>query len=233
MSGVRWERWAGIAGLVFVAAIVASFFLPATPDAAIADAKLGPAIEADVRGLGAGVYLLALSAAAFVIFATGLGSRIRRGEGEQAGSSIGVIAGGVIFATMMLVSTGVTIALAAAASEGRDPAAVRALFELDEVVFIPAGFALATCLLSAAVGVLGTRMLPAWLGWSAAVLGAGYVVGMLGVMSADDEGGPFGAVFFIDLLVSVLWIAAVAITLLREPKSVGAPVRRRVAVESA
>jgi hypothetical protein len=232
MSGTRWERWTGVAGLVFVAAIVATFFVPTTPDIGAADAELGPAIAADARGLGAGVYLLGLAGAAFAVFATGLAGRIRSGEGERAGSSIAVVVGAVLFTTMLLVSSGVTLALTAAARENRDSAAIRALFELDEVLFIPAGFGLAVCLLSAAVGILSTRTLPAWLGWTAGLFGAGYLVALLGVMSADDEGGPLGAVFFIDLMLSMLWILAAAVALLLEPRPTGVPAARRVAAPS-
>jgi hypothetical protein len=233
MSGNRSERWAGGAGLLFVAALIASFFVPSTPDAGVADAALGPAIDADAQGLRAGVYLLGFAAAAFVVFAAGLAGRLRRGEGEQAGSSIVVVAGALVFSTLMLVASGVTMALTVAASESRDPAAVRALFELDEVVFIPAGFGLALMLLAAGAGIVGSRMLPAWLGWSALVLGAGFLVSLLGVMSEDDEGGPLGLVFFVDLTVSILWVAATSVALLREPSRAGAPSGRRVAVESA
>ena len=228
----RWQRWAGIAGLVFVASIVASFFLPSTPDLGVADAELGPAIEQDARGLGAGVYLLSLGAVAFVVFASGLAGRLRRGEGERAGASIGLIAGAVMFGVQMLVAAGVTLALVAASSEGRDPAAVRALFELDNVVFVPAGFALALTLFSAAVGILSTRTLPAWLGWGAGFLAVTFAVGMLGVMSADEEGGPLGVLFWLGLLGALLWVLAAAALLLRQPRPAGAPVSRRVATPS-
>jgi hypothetical protein len=232
MSGNRWERWAGLAGLVFVGAIVATFFVPSTPELGVADAELVTAVGDDARGLAAGVYLLGLAAAAFIVFATGLASRLRSGEGERAGSSIGVVASGVAFSTVMLVASSVTLALAAAGREGRDAAAVRALFELDEVMFLPAGFALAVCLLSAAAGILTTRTFPAWLGWAAAVLGAGYLVGLLGVMSSDDEGGPLGIVYFFDLLLSMLWILAGAVVLLREPRRSHTHAAGRVAAPS-
>jgi hypothetical protein len=215
-----------------VAVLIASFFVPSTPDAGLADSALGPAIDADAEGLRAGVYLLGLAAAAFVVFAAGLAGRLRRGEGEHAGSSIVVVAGALVFSTLLLVAAGVTMALTVAASESRDPAAVRALFELDEVVFIPAGFGLAIMLLAAGAGIVGTRVLPAWLGWVALVLGAGFVVGLLGVMSSDDEGGPLGIVYFVDLMISILWVAAASVALLREPRRAGAPAGRRVAVES-
>lgn len=232
MNARTWERWAGIAGLVFFATLLGTFFLPSTPELSIADSELGPAIAADARGLGADVYLLGLGGAAFGIFASGIASRIRAAEGERAASSIGVLVGAVVFVSMTLVAAGVSLALVAAAREGRDEAAVRALFELDNVLFVPAGFALAVFLLSTAAGVVSTRALPTWLGWAAAALGAGFVVSSLGVLSADDEGGPLGFAFFIDLMLSMLWVLATAVALLREPRRAAAPVTRRVATPS-
>jgi hypothetical protein len=226
MTGKTWERWAGVAGLVFVAAIVASFFTPSTPDGGVADAQLAREIADDARGLGAGIYLLGLAALAFIVFAIGLGGRLTRAAGETTLASTGVVVGAALFTAVALVAGGVTLALIAAADDGSSLAAVRALFELDETLFIPAGWGLALFLLSAAVGSLTTRALPAWLGWSAAVLGAGFLVGLLGVMSADDEGGPLGIVYFIDLMLAARWVLAAAVALLREPRPARAPVVR-------
>jgi hypothetical protein len=233
MRARSWERWSGIAGLVFFGAILAMFFVPSTPDIGVADAEIGPAVAADARGIAAGVYVLGLGAIAFAVFASGLATRLRGGEGERAGSSIGVLIGAVLFTTVATVACGITLALVAASREDRDPTVVRALFELDEVAFIPAGFGLALMLLSAAVGILGTRALPAWLGWSAAVLGAGFLVALLAVMSADDEGGPLGFVYFLDLILSTLWVVAVSVVLLRVKGPATAPIARRVATPSA
>jgi hypothetical protein len=228
MNARIWERWTGIAGLLFFVALLGTFFLPSTPDLGIADAELGPAIADDARGLGADVYLLGLGAAAFGIFATGLAGRIRAAEGDRAASSVGVLVGAVVFVAMMLASAGVSLALVAAGSESRDAAAVRALFELDNVFFVPAGFALAVCFLSAAVGIVSTRALPTWLGWTAGVLGGAFLVSLLAVMSADEEGGPLGFAFFITLMLSMLWVVAVSISLVREPRAAVAPGRRLV-----
>jgi hypothetical protein len=233
MNASTWQRWTGIAGLVFFATLIGTFFLPSTPDLDVADAALAPAISGDARGLGAGIYLLGLGAAAFAVFATGIAGRIRAAEGERATSSIAVLVGAVGFAAMMVVAAGITLALVSAASEARDPAAVRALFELDNVMFVPAGFFLAVFLLSAGAGIVSTRALPVWLGWAAAVLGGIMLVSLLGVMSADEEGGPLGIAYFLTLMVSLLWVLGAAVALLREPRQVGAPVSRRVATPLA
>jgi hypothetical protein len=47
-------------------------------------------------------------------------------------------------------------------------------------------------------------------------------------MSADEEGGPLGFAFFITLMLSMLWVVAVSISLVREPRAAVAPGRRLV-----
>jgi hypothetical protein len=64
------------------------------------------------------------------------------------------------------------------------------------------------------------------------LLGAVFLVSLLAVLSADDEGGPLGAVFFITLMVSMLWVLAASIALLREPRTATAAIGRRLATPS-
>jgi len=226
MAGPRWERLAGFIGLVFVALIVGTFFAPSTPELSVADSTLAPTIAEDRQGIATGVYLLGLAAIAFVAFASGLFSRLRAAEGEHAGMSIVVVAGAVMFATMMLVSTGVTLALISAADENRNAAALRALFELDNVMFITSGFALALFLLSGAVSIVRTRALTPWIGWTGGALGVAMLVGSLGVLSTDDDGGPLGWVYFVALTITLLWVAAASLSLLRAAISTEAPWHR-------
>lgn len=226
MAGRTWERLAGLAGLVFFGLIVATFFTPSTPDIGVADSAIGPAVAGEWKGLAGGVYVLGAAAASLVVFASGLWSRLRRAEGEVAGASAVALAGAVMLATLMLVSAGVSLTLASAAREGRDAAALRALFELDNTLFVASGFAFALFLLGAAISTIATRALPAWLGWVAAILCAGFLVGSLGVLSGDAEGGVLGIVFWITLMASVVWVLLSAIALLRDPHPAAAPWRQ-------
>jgi hypothetical protein len=60
----------------------------------------------------------------FIVFVGALWSRLRRAEAER-GPSIVVALGGVRSAVIILVSSGVFLALIEAADEGREPAALR------------------------------------------------------------------------------------------------------------
>jgi hypothetical protein len=226
MSGIQLERLAGVAGIVFFGLILGTFFTPSTPDLNVADGAIGPAIAADWKAIAGGVYLLGAAAAAFLVFASGLWSRLRRAEGDTAGPSVVAIVGAVSFATLLFVSSGVTLALVGAAREGRDAAAIRGLFELDNTLLVTSGFALALFLLGAAVSIVTTGALPSWLGWLAGLLALGFMVGLFGILSSDEDGGVLGIVFWISLMASMVWVLITAVPLIRGPVTDAPPWRQ-------
>src|SRR5687768_1705494 len=209
-----WERVGALSGILFFAAVVASFFTPETPDADDPTAEIARSIADDRTAHLLGVYLQGIASLLFLVFVGALWSRLRRAEADR-GPSVLVALGGVGSALIILVSSGVFLALIEAADEGREPAAVRALFELDEIVFIGIGWTSAVFYLGAALSSLATGSLPPWLGWIAAGLAALFVVAFVGVFSTDDEGGVLGAIFFIGILVNFLWTLATSIVMLR------------------
>jgi hypothetical protein len=216
-----WERLGAVSGILFFAAVVASFFTPETPDADDRTAAIASSIADDRTAHLLSVYLQGIASLLFLVFVGALWSRLRRAEADF-GPSILVALGGVGSALIILVSSGVFLALIEAADEGREPAAVRALFELDEIVFIVIGWTSAAFYAGAGRSSLSTGSLPRWLGWIAAALAVVFVVAFLGVFSRDDEGGVLGAIFFIGILVNFLWILAASILMLRaSPRAEG------------
>jgi hypothetical protein len=209
-----WERVGAVSGILFFAAVVASFFTPETPDADDPTAAIASSIADDRTAHLLSVYLQGIASLLFLVFVGALWSRLRRAEADR-GPSILVALGGVGSALIILVSSGVFLALIEAADEGREPAAVRALFELDEIVFIVIGWTSAAFYAGAALSSLSTGSLPRWLGWIAAALAVVFVVAFLGVFSRDDEGGVLGGIFFTGILVNFLWILAASILMLR------------------
>jgi hypothetical protein len=159
-----WERLGAVSGILFFAAVIASFFTPETPDADDPTAEIASSIADDRTAHLVSVYLSGLATLFFLVFVGALWSRLRRAEAER-GPSVLVALGGLGSAMMILVANGVFLALIEAADEGREPAAVRALFELDEIIFIGIGWTSAVFYLGAALSSLATGSLPRWLGW--------------------------------------------------------------------
>ena len=207
MTENRWQRLGGACGVLYVAVVVAGFFTLTTPAADDPTGEIARLIADDRTGHIAGVYLGGIAVVLFVAFVAALAARAR-----SVGASAALVAAGTAVAVGWLVSSAVTLALVQSAHEGREIAAVRALFELDEVTILPFGFAVAAFLAAAAtVGAL-----PRPLRWTAGVLGVLVAVGLLGLFSDDEEeGGVLGIAFTVGLLAHYLWALAAGGVMLR------------------
>jgi hypothetical protein len=213
----RFERIGAVCGVVFFIVVVASFFTPDTPDADDPTPEIVTSIADDRAAHLVSAYLTFLASLFFLGFVAALWSRLRAAEPER-GPSVLVLLGGLGSTLMILVANGVFLALIEAADEAREPEAVRALFELDEIMFVGIGITSAAFYAGAALSATQTGSLPAWLSYVAAALAVLFPLALLAVFSESDDGGVLGAVFFIGILVNFLWILATSIVMLREPR---------------
>jgi hypothetical protein len=220
MHGARLERVGAIGGILFFIAVLANFFTPETPDVDDPTLKIVRELADDRTGQIASVYLLGLGALFYLVFIAGLWALLRGAEAERGTSTL-VLLGGVGTATIILVASAVLYAVVGAAYDHREPGAVRALFELEEVVFLPVGFTLAVFYVGVALSALGNRSLPAWLGWAAAVFAVVFPIALLGLFSKADDGGVLGTVFFIALVLNFIWVLATSIIMLRATPATG------------
>src|SRR5918999_312068 len=214
MSARAWERVGGACGVLFFVVLLASSGTPDTPDADDPSTQIAEELADDRTGLLFGVYLAGLASLLFLVFVAALWTRLRAREPER-GPSLLVLLGGLGTTVLILASNGVTLAVIEAADEGREPEAVRALFELDELFFLGLGWTSAAFYAGAALSGLMTGALPRVLSWLAALLAVTFPVAYLGIFSESEDGGVLGAIFFIALLVNFLWILATSIAMLR------------------
>jgi hypothetical protein len=225
MSEETWPKvgaFAGIAAAVFL--ILGFVFGPGTPPGFGDSAKEVQAFVLDNHG---GIQAqVALGFAALVTFTWFLGSvfyRLRAGERDARLSAVAV-AGGLV---LVIGGTIGTSAAAAAAyhADSLDANTVSALWDLSifGFLFFTAGFAV----LAGASGALAirTKVLPDWLCFYS-VLAAAYtfVVGLIGSFS---EGGAFspadGVLGLIAFLAFLIWLLAMGVTLVREPRPAQGP----------
>jgi hypothetical protein len=216
MNRMSWERTGAVSGILFVVTIVATFFVPSTPDVDDPAAEIRDSLVDDRNGLIAGVYLSGLAAFFFLAFLAALYLLLRRAEAEPGPSVLALVAG-VATTVMVLAVTGVVLALVGAADEQAGDEALRALLELDSALFIPTGFFFAAFHVGAGLSILQTGALPRWLGWASVLIALVLLIALFGMFSEDDEGGPLGIVYFLDLLASLLWALATSILMLRRP----------------
>jgi hypothetical protein len=222
MRARSWERLGGLCGVLFFLALVASFSTPETPDVDDPTAQIAEELADDRTGLLFGVYIGGLASLLFLVFTAALWARLRAREPER-GPSVLVLLGGLGSAIMIIAAGGVTLAAIEVADAGREPEAVRALFELDQLFFLGIGWTSAAFYAGAALSGLTSGGLPRALAWIAAVLAVVFPVAFLGIFSEADEGGVLGVIFFIALIVNFLWILATSVVMLRSPAGREAP----------
>jgi hypothetical protein len=204
--------------LVFTALVVSSFFTPDTPSTDTPAEEIAAQLSGDRTAHQLSLLLGFLADIAFPVFLAGLWSRLRRWEGPTGMFAALVLAAGAAVLTLMLVSSGLYLALVQYASAGQpDPAALPALIALNDWVgagIVPAGVAM---FLAAAVAILTTRALPRWLGWLAAVTALLLLISLAGIVQNTPEEGVLGIVGFAGFLLFLVWVLATSIVLLLRP----------------
>lgn len=199
---------APLTGVAFVVFMIAGFIIGGEPPDAdspvqdivnwYADNDTSVGVAAALIGIG-GIFL--------VFFGNHL-RRVYAAAPRGSGSAVAPVAlvGTAIVAIGFAIDATILIALASAADDIA-PASTQALQALWDNDFLPIALGIELFLISNAIAVLSTGVLPRWLGWIAIL----FVI--LGVT-------PIGFVSFIG---TGLWILVVAIILTRRERSVAAP----------
>ena len=196
----RWERWAGLAGILFVALYVGAFALGievGQSDREIVE-HYGDSGERDKEAVA--FFFIAGAVLSFVLFSSALRSLIAAAEGPPVTlAAIGWV-GATAYAALTLAGNAVSRATAFAAMDDVFQLDVNSRRLLEDAGFLMfASGAIAAILFVVAVSVAALRygILPRWLGWG------GFAVAALLPL----------AVFFIGFLALFLWVLAVSIVM--------------------
>jgi hypothetical protein len=153
----------------------------------------------------ASAILATVAALLLVFFANYLRGVLAAAEGGGPRLSPLVLTGAAVMAVGITIDSTIYLALAESADD-IDPTAVQALQALWDNDFLPIALGTTIFLISAAGSILRTGALPRWLGW-------------VGIALAVLSFTPIGWVAF---LGGGLWVAALAIVLMRRPPAVEA-----------
>jgi Domain of unknown function (DUF4386) len=218
------ERWAPLAGIIFVILMfTGTFFVADVPDPDAPQQQLATYLadsDNHTRNL-IGAYVWVLGALAFLLFVTGLRSVLRGAEGGAGTLSNLVFGAGVIYSALMMVSA-VAFAAVAYAVELRgaavsDPDFVKVLPQMAwMILLLGAGFAGLLLVLIASILSFRTGVLPRWLAW------LGIVVAILLLFD----------VLYVNIVPLLIWVLAASIVLLMrrgETATAAASPRERVA----
>jgi hypothetical protein len=214
VEGSGRDRIAAVAGMLSVAVfVIGQYVAPALvwPEEQVGGVQGTFYVNYEGRLLAQAI-LFGGASALFLVFLGGLRAFLARAEGQEPRLAPVVVAAGAVTTGLVVLQAAILTALIAlrgnelgVRAQGSAWAA-RALFYLEGAVGDLALFPFAVLLLAAAAVVLGTGVLPRWLGWVGAAFGL--LVGVLAAGSiAGLDIGPADQVVF--LLVAA-WIAVLA-----------------------
>src|SRR5712691_2949736 len=162
-----------------------------------------------------GPYLGLFGLLFFAVFAGRLWAILRRAEGDVAWLSATALGAALVWLAVLLSTDFASGAVAFyAGRRGLDPATAGALYDLKHFGELLAGAIYAVFLAATAAVVLGRRVLPRWLGWTAVVIAVATVVTV-----------PFGPGDLSETphFLQLLWLLAVSVVLIarRSPSAIG------------
>lgn len=226
MSGIDWDRWAPLSGIVFVALIVVTFFLPTATPPALDDpaSEVVAWFEEHETALLANGYISGLAFVFFVWFLASLYRRLR--DGGEARLGVVALGGGLILATFALISVTLQQYLAWGLATDLDEETVRMLWALW-FGGLGWGFPLAVLVGATALAALKSRVFPQWHGAIGVIVTLWFLVS--GAMYADDGFfSPAGAFQWIGFLAFLVWMLITSGLLLIQ-REVEQPLARAVA----
>ena len=199
------ERVAPLAGAAFAVLFAVGFLTSGeTPDTK----ATGEEVIAHYKDSGKvflAIFTIVIGAVLFAFFAGALRDALRAAGREWLATV--AFAGGIVYSVGLALFAMSQVALSDAADLGQ-PQVAQALNILDNDNFFPAVVGFSILLLATGLHVLGSGVLPRWLGVLSLVMGVVAVA------------GPAGFVVF---LAFPLWVLGVSVLLYRRPRVVAAP----------
>lgn len=209
------RRFGGAAGIVFVVLGLIALFLPGSPPKADEIGKITPYFLDERGSILAGNYIAGVAFAFFLVFLAALRENFGASgrDGIRPGSI--VMAGGVVAAVMVFAGNAVINAAVYKVAAARDIVLNRALYDLGNDLFFMSGFGFLVFFWGAAMAIRGTGALPGWLAPAAVVAALVNLLAPIGLFAKSGFFAIGGAFGFIGPLVTVLWVVAASVCMLR------------------
>jgi hypothetical protein len=203
------RRYGALGGVVFaVLSVAALATMPKPPDADASAATVRHYFAAHSGAIRAGSVLAALAALGFLALVATLRRRV---DGSAADT---LFAGGAVVAAVAILGAVLQAGLASAQSRLADPGVLGA-FTAERMVFYVAP-AVATIIVGLSAAVAFRGALPGWLVAASGLLGL--VAMVAGIATMVSESNAAGAIGLVGFILTILWSAATAVVLLREPR---------------
>ena len=213
MTVDRARRTAGIAGLIFVVLAFVALILPGSPPKADELSKVSGYLADKRSSILAGNFMLGLAFAFFLMFAGGLRTYLGSLDRNALRPGALLLAGAATAVALILAGASVFNG-AAFQSTGNDAVNI-ALYNVGNALFFMSGFGFVAFFWGAALAIATTKGLPSWLVPSAMFLAVLNAVGGVGLFAKSGFLATGGALGFIIPVLSLLWVIAASVSLLR------------------
>ncbi len=225
MQRINWDRWAPISGVLTVAFLVATFFLPAKspPNVNDSGAKIAAFATDHRTALLVSAYLTGVAAFFLLWFVGSLVTRIR--DGGERRISVVALGGGLGVAVVAFGAVAIQLAIAYSVAEQGDNGVTRGLFTV--MWLAPFGFPIAALSGAVAVASLRSQFLPRWYGMASGVAAVWFLVAQA-ALAKHGFMSPTGAASWIAFLAFLVWLLVTSVLMLmpareRAPRTVAAP----------
>jgi hypothetical protein len=205
-------RLAGVLGIAFVAFALAPGGLGGPIfDNSISSQQIVDWVKHNAGGISADGFSGALSASVVFLFLVLLVG-ITRGRGVLAVIALGSTAA---FMAIDWVHAGVYYAMADAGQRGQADAGIVALFSLAKMITFADGFVIGMAVVAISLLAMVSRTLPWPLVWLGLAMGGYHLVETPIQLAINQRAS--GVTGPIDVLISLIWVGAVALVLLIKP----------------
>lgn len=216
--GMKWERWAPGAGILFVLAYIVAFAIGGDPPKA--DDSVGTIRDyyADDGAILTSTYIFGIAVVFYLSFVGTLASRLR--EAGQRRLAAVAFAGALTVAGIAIIGT-----LAGAVLAYRTPAddsVLQAFYDVQLLAYVLVSFPAAALFAATAIASERAGVFPRWLNASSGVAAVAFLVGGA-TFASSGFFAPNGVYAVIMTIVFMAWVVASSALMLRQPQAVEAP----------
>jgi len=194
----RWSKVAPPLGLLFVVLVFLSVVFGNTPSSSSSPAKILQYYKTHTGREYASAFVAAPAVVAGLFWFAYLRNWLQRRDVHERWGAV-AFAGGILFAVVGGIATGVELALADTPKYLTESTATALNFLESDVPFILASMAFGVMAIAAGIAMLKSQYLPTWLGWVSVVLG------VLGVLPVGDFAALPAIGVWVLLVSGVMW----------------------------